>query len=58
MEAIQLQHLKIVVVSYLHTYYVHTKFGRNLRRVSFFRVDLTWNDPNFSSYVTKPAITF
>ena len=45
LEAIQLQHLKIVVVSYLHTYYVCTKFERNLRRVSFFRVDLTWNDP-------------
>ena len=30
---------KIVVVLSLHTYYVYTKFERNLRRVSLFHVD-------------------
>ena len=45
LEAIQPEHLKIAVVSYLHMYYTCTKFEKNLRRVSIFRVDLTWNDP-------------
>ena len=45
LEAIQLEHLKTVVVSCLHIYYVCTKFEKNLEHVSIFCVDLTWNDP-------------
>ena len=44
-EAIQPEHIKVVVVSYLHMYYTCTKCDRNLRRVSIFCVDLTWNYP-------------
>ena len=45
LETIQVEHLKIVVVSFLHEYNVCTKFERNLRHASVFRVDLTRNDP-------------
>ena len=45
LETIQVEHLKIAVVSFLLVYNVCTKFGRNLRHASVFRVDLTRNDP-------------
>ena len=45
LETIQVEHLKIVVVSFLLVYNVCTKFERNLRYASVFRVDLTRNDP-------------
>ena len=48
LEAIQLQHLKIIVGLYLHTYCKHTKFERNLKSVSLFCVHLTWNDSTYS----------
>ena len=44
-ETIQVEHLKIIVVSFLHVHNVCTKFERNLRHASVFRVDLTRNDP-------------
>ena len=45
LEIIQVEHLKIVVVSFLLIYNVCTKFERNLKHASVFRVDLTRNDP-------------
>ena len=45
LETIQVEHLKIIVVSFLHVYDVCTKFERNLRHASVFHVDLTRNDP-------------
>ena len=49
LETIQVEHLKVIVVSFLHVYNMCTKFERNLRHASVFRVDLTRNDP----YVTE-----
>ena len=43
------EHLKIVVVSFLLVYNVGTKFERNLRHASVFRVDLTRNDQYVNS---------
>ena len=51
LETIQVEHLKFVVVSFLHVYYMCTKFERNLRHASVFRVDLTRNDPDVKSLV-------
>ena len=45
LETIQVEHLKIVVVSFLHVYNVFTRFERNLRHASVSCVDLTQNDP-------------
>ena len=44
-EAIQPDHLKVVVASHLHMYYTCTNFDRNLRCASIFCVDLALNYP-------------
>ena len=42
-EAIWMNWPKILVASYLHIYCVSTKFESNLKGVSIFHVNLTWN---------------
>ena len=42
METLKFDRSKLVII-----YNVHTKFHQNVRRCSFFCVDLTWNDTAF-----------
>ena len=45
----------IIGKALLGTDYVGTKFRRNLRRVSIFCVDLTWNDPHTSGMMSSAS---
>ena len=44
-EAIQYWPLIFTVVTYPNTYYIYTKYQRNLRGAVIFHVDHLWNDP-------------